>query len=65
MIFFAEKMWFFQQKILAYLRINVNLYKSLTNDVVSFELGPDKLSWMKSEMQSYIIRETIKTWHAA
>ena len=51
MIFFAEKMWvafamqklltFFQQKISAYLRIDVNFNESLTNDVVSFEqLGP-------------------------
>ena len=51
LIFFAEKMWvafalqklltFFQQKISAYLRINVNFNESLTNDIVSFEqLGP-------------------------
>ena len=33
---------FFQQKISAYLRINVNFNESLTNDVISFEqLGPD------------------------
>ena len=32
---------FFQQKIWAYLRISVNFYKSLTNDIVIFEqLGP-------------------------
>ena len=52
LIFFAEKMWvafalqklliFFQQKISAYLRISVNFYELLTNNVVSFEqLGPD------------------------
>ena len=52
MIFFAEKMWvafalqklltFFQQKISAYLRINVNFNESLTNNIVSFEqqMGP-------------------------
>ena len=52
LIFFAEKMWvafalqklltFFQQKISAYLHIDVNFNESLTNNVVSFEqLGPD------------------------
>ena len=39
---------FFQQKISAYLCINVNFNESLTNDVISFEqLGPGLLDTTK------------------
>ena len=70
LIFFAEKMWvafalltFFQQKISAYLCINVNFNESLTNDIVSFEqLGHGILSTVN--VLQFRTPKCLTKWHA-